>query len=178
MDDDNRRREEVIGLVYDREHPGEVIMQASETVDGKELISWPLTATDTKGAISVWQTRVFDPLTLRLLDEWAQLRSRCRRKALKKQAMGRIYSKLHAASTYQELLDLVADADAEEAYAMSIAVSSLEHVHAPNQIVLAGYRCDADHHARWPLIWAQKACAWAQDQAWLYDTDDFLSLRE
>ena len=146
--------------------------------DPSGLAPYPPTPDEARHQLRVLADMLFDPVLTRTLGEWAQLRRRCRRKALKRQAVGRMLVKLSAANGWDDLHNVVADADPEEAYALLATCGDVAEITYPNMVLLDGYRSKADFEERWGIVAARKVLTWAQDQVWLYDGDDFLGHRE
>lgn len=139
---------------------------------------WPLTSREAKAALDAVIDLLFEPVLRTTLTEWGQLRQRCRLKALKRQASGRIAGKMHSAENYGPLAERLGRATPEEAFALLQALSWLAAAEHPNVVLMAPYRDEEDHRSRWYAVVVNKTLEWAQDQRQLFETDDWMGYRD
>ena len=136
--------------------------------------SWPLRAADAKEAIKGVIALLFDPVLQNALMEWAALRRGCKLKAMKRHSLGKIAGKLEVAETCENVIEGVATASADEAFALLQSLLALKNSDCPNMPLMVRYRDEADYRDRWIAMMVNKSLEWAKGQRFLFEADEWL----
>lgn len=146
--------------------------------DDLDCFPWPANDKEAIEFLNLTLEFLVDPLPRKILHEWAELRFRCHRKALKRQAVGRVYGKLSSCATNQAAAEQVMELDPEEAYALVRVLQLLCTTERVNALVYGPFHTEDEWKSTWAIALAKKALKWAMDQKGIYETEEYLEFRE
>lgn len=140
---------------------------------------WPTTQEQAIESADDLVEILFPAVLSQTLDEWAELRRRCRLKALKRREAGRVEGVLQPVQSLSELSDVLDQFSPAEAFALKVAIRGCARDASGRWMkLMETYEGVDDLQHRWPAVFAKAAIQWLSESDADFEFDEYMQYRD